>query len=486
MKTRTKQILSALVFLSALTGCKIEDPDFFVPEVAFVATEKEVVFDPAGGTESFSVESNCDWSVSCPAEWVTLSVETGDRNGTVEIVVEPTKLPRKTTVTLYSNEVESRTSVISIVQNGVVEISSVSAPIVSDFVSASGTTATLRAIYSGISIAESDAITAGFILTLHSGEGTAVEVPATVDRAAETFRAELTELIQNETYDCVAWARLNDDPKVCGEPASFTPILLPTELKSVGATIVSGQNSETGTTATLESSYVAVSLGSEDVVTAGFTLTSDGGAPFEIPAVVDAENSAFKADATGLVADTDYTCIAWACLNGGERVEGLPTTFRPTESKPVTIVADFSSNALWGLPESNSSMEQKEVSVTDEDGYTWKIFGGCIADGCLWLACQSKKSFNGYVILPQLNDKTVKSISFPNDGKSPSGKARITISVSEDGGSSFTPLPGCIQVACGTFKLSDQKPGSIYKVENVDASGTNGYSKTVKLTIEAE
>ena len=378
MKTGMKQILSALVFLSALTGCKIEDPDFFVPEVAFAAAEKEVVFEPAGGTESFSVEANCDWSVSCPAEWVTLSVEAGDRNGTVEIAVKPTKLPRNTTITLYSNEVESRTSVIAVVQKGVVEISSVSAPVASNVVSASGTTATL------------------------------------------------------------------------------------------------------------ESSYVAVSLGSGDVVTAGFTLTPKDGSPFEVAAVVDAGSSSFKAEAAGLVANTDYTCVAWACLNGGARVEGLPTTFRPTVSEPVTIVADFSSNALWGLPESNSAMEQKEVSVTDNDGYTWKIFGGCINGGCLWLACQSKSKFCGYVILPQLDGLTVKSISFPNDGPSPSGKARITISVSEDGGSSFTPLPGCTQVACGTFQLSDQKPGSIYKVENVDAGGTNGFSKTVKLTIQAE
>ena len=179
MKTGMKQILSALVFLSALTGCKIEDPDFFVPEVAFAAAEKEVVFEPAGGTESFSVEANCDWSVSCPAEWVTLSVEAGDRNGTVEIAVKPTKLPRNTTITLYSNEVESRTSVIAVVQKGVVEISSVSAPVASNVVSASGTTATLSATYSGISISESDAITAGFVLTPRSG-GAAVEAPATV------------------------------------------------------------------------------------------------------------------------------------------------------------------------------------------------------------------------------------------------------------------------------------------------------------------
>ena len=485
MKTGMKQILSALVFLSALTGCKIEDPDFFVPEVAFAAAEKEVVFEPAGGTESFSVEANCDWSVSCPAEWVTLSVEAGDRNGTVEIAVKPTKLPRNTTITLYSNEVESRTSVIAVVQKGVVEISSVSAPVASNVVSASGTTATLSATYSGISISESDAITAGFVLTPRSG-GAAVEAPAAVDRAAETFRADLTGLTKNETYDCVAWARLNDDPKVSGESSAFTPILLPTELKSVGETVVSGLKSETGTTATLESSYVAVSLGSGDVVTAGFTLTPKDGSPFEVAAVVDAGSSSFKAEAAGLVANTDYTCVAWACLNGGARVEGLPTTFRPTVSEPVTIVADFSSNALWGLPESNSAMEQKEVSVTDNDGYTWKIFGGCINGGCLWLACQSKSKFCGYVILPQLDGLTVKSISFPNDGPSPSGKARITISVSEDGGSSFTPLPGCTQVACGTFQLSDQKLGSIYKVENVYAGGTNGFSKTVKLTIQAE
>ncbi|MFR1289888.1 MAG: hypothetical protein ACLSCF_07840 [Alistipes finegoldii] len=169
----------------------------------------------------------------------------------------------------------------------------------------------------------------------------------------------------------------------------------------MGETVVSGLKSETGTTATLESSYVAVSLGSGDVVTAGFTLTPKDGSPFEVAAVVDAGSSSFKAEAAGLVANTDYTCVAWACLNGGARVEGLPTTFRPTVSEPVTIVADFSSNALWGLPESNSAMEQKEVSVTDNDGYTWKIFGGCINGGCLWLACQSKSKFSGYVILPQ-------------------------------------------------------------------------------------
>lgn len=485
MKTGMKKMLSALAVTLALTGCKIEDPDFFVPEVAFTDSEKTVVFEPTGGTRSFTIEANCDWTLSCPAEWVTLSAESGNLKGTVTITVTATKLPRNTTLTVYSNEVESRTSVIDIVQQGVVEISSVSAAVASDTSSALGTTATLRATYQGISIAESDVVTAGFVLTPRSG-GADIPVGAVVDRAAEAFSARLTGLIVGETYTCVAWARLNDDATVSGEPMTFTPTLLPTELKSVGATTASDLRTADGTTATLESSYVVVSLGETDVIAAGFTLTPEGGSPFDVDAEVDAGNGTFKAHVTGLTANTSYTCVAWATLNRGSRIEGSPMSFTPAVSEPKTIVADFSSNALWGLPESNSAMEQKEVLVTDGDGYTWKIFGGCINSGCLWLACQSKSKFNGYVILPQLNGMTVKSIRFPNDGPSASGKARITISVSEDGGGSFTPIPGCDQVECGTFQLADQKPGSIYKVENVEGGGNSGYSKTVRLTIEAE
>lgn len=485
MKTGIERILTVLGAVLVLTGCKIEDPDLFVPEVAFAGAGSEVVFEPAGGTEAFSIEANCDWSISCPAEWVSLSVAAGERNATLTIRVESTKLPRSTTITLYSNEVESRTSVVGVTQNGVVEISAVSAVAASNTASAQGTSATLSASYSGISISESDVVTAGFVLTPLSGDGE-VEVSAAVDRAAASFKADLTNLICNETYRCVAWAQLNDDPRVNAEPITFTPVLLPTELKSVGAAIASGLKSATGTTATLESGYTAVSLSAQDVVTAGFTLTLDDSTPIEIQADVDRVNNTFKAEATGLTANTTYSCIAWASLNGGSHVEGPPMTFTTTVSEPTTIVADFSGNALWGLPESNSAMEEKEVSVTDKEGYTWKISGGCISGGCLWLACQSKSKFNGYVILPQLKDLTVKSIAFPNDGPSASGKARITIWVSEDGGSSFTPLPGCAQVACGTFELSDQKPGSVYKIENVDAAGTNGYSKTVRLTIQAE
>lgn len=486
MKTGMKKLLPLLGLVLALVGCKIEDPDYFVPEVAFTGTDGNVAFDPAGGTREVAIEANCDWSITCPAEWVELSVEAGVRNGALTITVGETKLPRNTTVTLYSNEVEERTSVINITQGGVVEISSVSAAIASNTATAEGTSATLTATYSGISIAESDVVKAGFVLTPQSG-GDNIEVAATVDRAAESFTADVTGLITGETYRCVAWAQLNDEQKVNSEPISFTPELLPTELQSVGATVATGVKSDTGTTATLESSYQAISLGDDDVITAGFILTPADGSPIEVDATVDRATSTFKADVTGLIPNTAYTCVAWASLNGEQRVEGASMTFTPSVKVAITVEADFTSNELWKLPESKDDMAKTEVTVTDANNYTWKIYGGCINSGCLWLASQAKSGFNGYVILPQLEGMTVTSISFPNDGSGASGSARITISVSEDGGSSFTPIPGCTQVTCGTFELTDQKPGSIYKIENVvDAAGKSGYSKTQKLTIHAE
>lgn len=485
MKTGMKKFLPLIALALALVGCGIEEPDYFVPEVAFTEADTPIVFDAAGGSRELTIEANCDWSVTCPAEWVELSTEAGLHNGSLTIVVGATKLPRSTTVTLYSNEVEERSSVISISQGGVVEISSVSAAVASNLASASGTTATLTANYTGISIAESDVVTAGFTLTPQSG-GDDFEVAATVDRTAESFSADLTGLTPGETYRCVAWAQLNDDPRVSGEPMTFAPELLPTELQSVGQTVASGIKSDTGTTASLESSFVAVSLGADDVITAGFVLTPADGTPIDVPATVDIAASTFRADVTDLIPGTSYSCVAWASLNGAPRVEGPASEFTPSLRQALTIEADFSENTLWGLPEKNSDMVQSEVVVTDPQGYTWKIFGGCINSGCLWLACQGKSGFNGYVITPQLDDMTVTSISFPNDGPAASGKARITISVSDDGGNSFTPIAGCTEVACGTFELTGQKPGCIYKIENVDAGGTNGYSKTVKLTIHAE
>ena len=485
MKTAMKRNLAMLGLMLALAGCKIDGPDFFVPLATFTGPVREVIFEPAGGTESFSIEANCDWSVSCSAEWASLSATSGKKNGNVTVIVMPTKLPRNTSLIVYSNEIESRTSIISIIQKGIVEISAVSATTVTDTASAQGTSATLYATYSSLSVSETDSVTAGFLLKPRSG-GENIELCAPVDRTAEAFCIQATGLIRNETYTCTAWARLNNEPEVTGEPVTFTPILLPAELQSVSAAIVSDTKTASGSTATFESSYTAVSLSSRDRITAGFTLIPDGGTSFEIDAVVDTGNRNFKAEATGLVPGTNYTCTAWARLNEGDRIEGAPIRFKPTAVEPVTVTADFSNNILWRLPENSSSLEQKEVVVTDKDGYTWKISGGCINSGCLWLACQSKSKFNGYVVLPQLKDKTVYSIVFPNDGPSASGKARITLSFSEDGGNSFNPVPGYEQVECGTFRLTGQKPGCVYKIENVADNGNSGFSKTTGLIILAE
>ena len=116
-----KIIIALLPALLAMTGCKIEGPDFFVPEVSFAEAGSTVDFKPEGGTYTFELESNCDWSVSCPADWVELRLIGGDEETRtsagayiLEVTIAPTKLPRSTTITLYSNEVESRTSVIKI------------------------------------------------------------------------------------------------------------------------------------------------------------------------------------------------------------------------------------------------------------------------------------------------------------------------------------------------------------------------------------
>ena len=484
-----KIIIALLPALLAMTGCKIEGPDFFVPEVSFAEAGSTVDFKPEGGTYTFELESNCDWSVSCPADWVELRLIGGDEETRtaagayiLEVTIAPTKLPRSTTITLYSNEVESRTSVIKIEQSGVVEISTVNAPIVSNTSSATGTTASVRATYTAISLSDSDVVTAGFRLTPQGGA--TVEVASTLDRDTQTIEASLTDLTQDMVYECVAWARLNSDPEVVSEPTTFQPTLLPTELKSVGDTNVSGAKSATGTTASFESTYVAVSLGEDDVITAGFTVT-DGTTTIEVEATVDKATSKFSGSIDNLTVDTSYTVTAWASLNGEARIEGAPATFTTGIVGHITVTADFTKNDLWGLPTKNSNIVAEAVTRTDSDGYTWTIFGGCI-DGCLWLACQNKSGFNGYIILPQLKDHTVQSISAPNDGGSTS--ARLTLWVSNDNGASWETIPGFVEVKPddSPFVLTDQKPGAMYKIEDVMSGSTGGYLKNKKLIIEAE
>lgn len=466
-------------------SCKIADPDFFVPEVKIVQTGEPVTFSSEGGSYSFDVEANCDWSILCPADWITMSAYSGNLNASISITVPESKLSRNTTITVYSNEVEAKSASFNIVQNGVVEISSVSKPIAVETESADGTSATIRASYTGLSISDTDVITAGFVITDQAG--TSTEYNASVDRESSFIEATITGLTKDKEYTCTAWVQLNDDNKVSSETMNFTPTSVPKAILSVSTPEASGTRSESGTVATLTSSFTSASVESSDVISAGFILVFDSGTTIPLDAEVDRQANTFSANAENLVTGTSYTCTSWVQLNDYAKVESEGSiSFIPTISEPVTIIADFTSNELWHLPDNKDAMEAVEKAVTDDNGYTWKISGGCINSGCLWLACQAKSSFNGYIITPELKDMTVTSINFPNDGPSSSGKARITISVSTDGGASFTVIPECQGVTLGKFELTGQKPGSIYKIENVEVGGNSGYSKTVKLTIEAE
>lgn len=259
------------------------------------------------------------------------------------------------------------------------------------------------------------------------------------------------------------------------------------EITSVGATAASDLLSSDGATATLASTFEAYGIQDSDNVQAGFTITG-GAEPIEVTGVVNISESKISGSATGLVPDTEYTVKAWMTLNGGSKITGSESTFKTEKevvAEPVTIVGDFTSNDLWNLATDITAATADEVKVTDSNGYTWTISGGAINGECLWLGTTAKVSFDGYVILPQLTGKKVTSISFPNDGPSPSGKARITISRSTDNGASFTDLEGLVDVECGEYELTDQPAGAIYKITNVKIS-KGGYSKTTKITIKAE
>lgn len=487
MNSIAKTMIISVSAVFSVYSCKIADPDFFVPEVTINQATDPVTFGPEGGNYSFNVEANCDWSILCPADWVVLSATSGNLDGTVTINIPDTKLERNTTVTVYSNEVEAKKASFKIVQYGVVEISSVSRPIALNTETASGSEATLKAGYTGLSISDDDVITAGFVIEA-DGE-TAIEKDADViDRDNSTIEASLTGLTKNKEYTCKAWAQLNDMEKVYSESMTFTPTSIPKAIVSVAVPEVTGARSEDGTTATLSSSYTAVSLEDSDIVTAGFVLVTASGENIPVSAAVDKTTGTFTAFAENLVTGTTYTCTAWARVNDMENVESEGSVeFTPSISRPVTVTADFSSNDIWQLPDNKDAMVQEEKTVIDNDGYTWIIYGGCISNGCLWLACDAKSGYNGYIILPRLEDMTVTSIDFPNDGSGASGSARITIHVSTDNGNSFTQIPGCVGVKPGRYELANQKPGSIYKIENVvDSQGKSGYSKTVRLTINAE
>lgn len=486
----SKLSLFFLSLLVCLTSCELSQPDFFVPKADFESTE-ELAIEPEGRTGTLSIASNTNWVVESSMSWLVLSETAGQMDGRITFTIDGTKVARRAEITLYPVEVPDRISKIIVRQAGVVEISEVSRPQMRNLVSITGTTADASAEFDGYSLGKDSDVKAWFVL--NSAAGPERRIDAKVNNEFKSFAAALDDLVPGVDYSITAYAQLDGQDSVAGASESFKTELIPPTVTSVGETTVSGLVSETGTTAKLSASLAGTSLVDPKSVAAGFTISALGVAAYDIPASVDLKDQksgTFSADIENLEPDKEYTAYAWAKVVDGERVKGGTITFTPSVkvSQKVTIVGDFTTNDVWKLPTANGSMAQKEVSVTDAAGYTWTFSGACIADACLWLACQGKKSYQGYVLLPKLPTQSVTRITFPNDGKGLSGKASITLSVSTDNGKSYKPLFSNIKLSNQhVFDLSGQQPGSIYKIQNdFGPDGSDGYSKTTKITIEAE
>lgn len=496
METLFKTTLLFSLVCLCLSACRIKGPDFFVPEVS--TTEDlnvPIAFLEDGGSVSVSVQANCEWTASCPANWVILSQEAGSKDAQLGITVSPSRLSRSTIVTVASDEVESRCIEFKITQKGVKEISKVAAPTASGIQSIHGDMATLLASYESLGLEEGDQVTAGFSV---KGQGYDKEIDAVVNPESASFTASLNDLVNNTTYSCFAWARINGGAKVVSEESRFTTERINAELLGVGETTASNLSSEEGTTATLSSYYLAtVQLDDLFDIQAGFTLTPENGESFEVFAtVLNRSDGTFRADVTGLVKGMTYSVHAWTILEGN-RKEGSESSFKTKKMlAPGTYAFTFTSNAWKVLPTKadgcKSDGPDKVYTITEDD-FTWQICGGFIANNCLRLGSENKIGYYGWAILPQFNGLTATKIIVPNDGSGSSGTCCVSILVSEDGGSSWSVVPGCearniksSNAAGWEFNLPDQKPGSLYKVQNVKGSVGHGNSMSTKITIVVE
>ena len=378
-----KRITSALVLAAAVIACEpgVEKAEPVVETVAFVNPASPRTFQKDGGTFTAEIASNCDWTLTASEAWVEVAKAAGKGNDNVVITIGTTTQGREADLVVECVNVKGRKDVIHIVQEGGKEIA------------------------------------------------------------------------------------------------------------SVAATVAEGLVSTDGTTANFSSSFTAYGIKAEDTVTAGFTITSEGGEPIEVEGTIDAAASTFTGSATGLVAGTAYSVKAWARINSDEKVYGEPLAFQ-TEvevvAQPVTVIADFSASIWSVLPTDIASPNTTEMEITDSDGYKWIVFGGAIVDNCLRLESTAKGTIDGYIILPKLEGKKVTSITVPNDGSGASGSAMVSIYVSTDGGTTFTSAgTDYYDKKPGTFEFSDQPEGAIYKIANTTASA-GGRTKSTKITIIAE
>lgn len=471
------------------TSCKLHQPDFFVPMADFENTD-DLVIESNGTNGTLIINSNTYWVAESSMEWLTLSKTNGSESDEINYSITPTKVARRAEITLYPAEIPGRVSKITVRQSGVYEISKVGKPDVTNTVSITGETATITASFDGYSLTDDSNIRGWFLISSESSNERRVD--AIVNNEFKTIYATVDDLTPETEYTVVSYVQLDEMNPVYSEATTFKTELVPPRIEAVAETIASELVSKTGKTAKLYSSFTGISLTSVDMVNAGFAISATGIESTIVDVKVsltDMTRGSLSAELDDLEAGVEYTVYAWVKVNDNQAVNGEMTTFKTeiSTAEPIELVADFTSNEIWKLP-SDAEMENKEVTVTDDKGYVWKFSGCAISSGSLWTACQAKKGYQGYVILPKFDGLSVKYISFPNNGSGASGKAAVSIYVSEDNGNTYKPLFSNIKLGTQSeFELTGQKPGSLYKIINDNGpDGNNGYTKTKQITIKAE
>ena len=496
MKKKIENLSLIGLVLICLTGCSIPSPDFFVPEIYSSDSEVPILFTEKGGTATVAIESNCDWEVSCPADWIELSQTDGEGNVSLEITAFQTRLARNTIVTVTSNEVTSRFIEFKITQKGVKEITSVEAPVATNTESLHGNTATLTSFYESIGTEEGDVLTAGFTVT---GPGYSRDIIADIDTELSIVTVTLDDLTKDNTYTCNAWVKINNGTSKNSNTTQFTTKSLPAELQAVGGVVISDETTETGTTATVKSTFItSVQIDATFDFKAGFSITDPDGNTQNVEASdIDFDNYSFQAGLTGLTAGTAYTVTPWAELYG-VRLDGTVSSLKTKVLLQAgTYEFTFTSAAWSALPTGASGCKsdgESKVYTIEDNGFTWQVCGGFIENGNLRLGSANKIDYYGWAIAPKFDNLRVTKMIVPNDGKNASGKCCISIYVSEDNGASWSVVPGCdtrntkageANAATWEFELEDQKPGCLYKIQNVKGTD-HGNSCATKITIVVE
>ena len=156
-----------------------------------------------------------------------------------------------------------------------------------------------------------------------------------------------------------------DDVMFTGNATTLKPTISAT---TGGATNI---ESESGTTATLNGSYVAENTTGSETIACGFEWKSGSGAYTSVTAT---KAASFSYNLTGLTAGTTYTYRAWASLDGGTtKVYGSEVTFIPTvkssTAEPVTAILSFANKAQrTSFTTSKQVWEQNGITLVNDKG----------------------------------------------------------------------------------------------------------------------